>query len=283
MHSGFPFGRPETAHGTMSRRRVSGHASRTLGYAGIDAWSWIMAHNRGTKEAIVPASTKKNLHVPLPEHVHTELKAQAQRIGEPATVVARRAIEERVRALKREQIADEITAYADAMAGTEFDFDPAISAAGMAVWAADEDARNEEDAAAAADAAHRSRRRASIPMRRASIPMRGDVYWATFEPRTGSEQRGRRPAVIVSHDRFNRHTRWRTLLVVPITTSTAQARRGPTAIPIPAGTAGLERASFAVCHQVTVLDRSKLGERLGRVPPDLLGEIDTGLENALDL
>jgi mRNA interferase MazF len=112
---------------------------------------------------------------------------------------------------------------------------------------------------------------------------RGDVYWATFEPRSGSEQRGRRPAVIVSHDGFNAVRSWRTLLVVPLTTSTAHARRGPTAIPIPAGTAGLARASFAVCHQVTVLDRTQLGERLGRIPADLLGAIGTGLMHALDL
>jgi hypothetical protein len=102
-------------------------------------------------EACVPATSKKNLHVPLPEDVHAELKAQAQRVGEPATVLARRAIEERVRALKREQITEEITAYATAMAGTEFDFDPAVSAAGMHVWAADEDDWSEEDATADAD------------------------------------------------------------------------------------------------------------------------------------
>ena len=90
---------------------------------------------------------KKNLHVPLPPEVHQELKAQARRVGEPATVLARRAIEDRVRALKREQIADEITAYADAMAGTEFDLDPALEAAGMEVWASDDDAWSEDDLA----------------------------------------------------------------------------------------------------------------------------------------
>lgn len=100
----------------------------------------------------MPTTAKKNLHVPLSEDVHAELKAQAQRVGEPATVLARRAIEERVRALKREQIADEITAYANAVAGTIDDFDPSISAAGMAVWAADEDDWSEEDASVDADA-----------------------------------------------------------------------------------------------------------------------------------
>jgi hypothetical protein len=100
----------------------------------------------------MPPTNKKNLHVPLPEDVHAELKAQAHRIGEPATVLARRAIEERVRTLKREQIAADITEYANAVAGTIDDFDPAVSAAGMEVWAADEDDWSVEDAAANADA-----------------------------------------------------------------------------------------------------------------------------------
>ena len=98
----------------------------------------------------MPAPRKKNLHVPLPEDVHAELKAQAQRVGEPATVLARRAIEERVRALKRQQIDAEITEYANAVAGTIDDFDPAVSAAGLAVWAADEDDWSDEDATAPA-------------------------------------------------------------------------------------------------------------------------------------
>ena len=100
----------------------------------------------------MPATAKKNLHVPLSEDVHAELKAQAQRVGEPATVLARRAIEERVRALKREQVADEIAAYATAVGGTIDDFDPAISAAGMEMWAADEDDWSDEGAASNADA-----------------------------------------------------------------------------------------------------------------------------------
>ena len=30
--------------------------------------------------------------------------------------------------------------------------------------------------------------------------IRGEVYWADLAPRSGSEQRGRRPVVVVSHD-----------------------------------------------------------------------------------
>jgi mRNA-degrading endonuclease toxin of MazEF toxin-antitoxin module len=32
---------------------------------------------------------------------------------------------------------------------------------------------------------------------------RGEVYWADLVPRSGSEQTGRRPVILVSHDGFN--------------------------------------------------------------------------------
>ena len=32
---------------------------------------------------------------------------------------------------------------------------------------------------------------------------RGDLYWAVLAPRSGSEQQGRRPVIVVSHDGFN--------------------------------------------------------------------------------
>ena len=33
---------------------------------------------------------------------------------------------------------------------------------------------------------------------------RGDVYWADLDPQKGSEQGGRRPAVVVQIEAFNR-------------------------------------------------------------------------------
>ena len=32
---------------------------------------------------------------------------------------------------------------------------------------------------------------------------RGEVWWAVLAPRSGAEQQGRRPVVIVSHNGFN--------------------------------------------------------------------------------
>lgn len=112
---------------------------------------------------------------------------------------------------------------------------------------------------------------------------RGDVYWADLAPRSGSGQMGRRPVIVVSNDGFNRLPAWRSVIVVPVSTSIAQARRGPTVFEIPSGVAGLAKPSVAVCHQVTTLDRAKLSKQIGLLPPDLVNDLDERLQAALDL
>lgn len=112
---------------------------------------------------------------------------------------------------------------------------------------------------------------------------RGDVFWVELVPRSGSEQRGRRPAIVVSHDGFNQVAGWRSLIVVPISTSRKQLRRGPTAVLLKSGSGGLSHESVALCHQVTTLDRRKLKERLGRLSGEELSAVDSALALALDL
>jgi mRNA interferase MazF len=112
---------------------------------------------------------------------------------------------------------------------------------------------------------------------------RGDVYWADLVPRSGSEQSGRRPVIVVSHDGFNQTPNWRSIIVVPVSTSDAQSRRVLTVIPLARGTASLRKASIAVCHQVTTLDRSKLTSYVGSLPRNILAAVEHGLKAALDL
>ena len=112
---------------------------------------------------------------------------------------------------------------------------------------------------------------------------RGEVYWADLVPRSGSEQTGRRPVILVSHDGFNQTPGWRSIIVVPISTSSSQGKRGPTVIELSGGVAGLSKTSLAVCHQVTTLDRAKLTKRIGALPQEALREVDEGLKAAMDL
>jgi mRNA interferase MazF len=112
---------------------------------------------------------------------------------------------------------------------------------------------------------------------------RGEVYWADLVPRSGSEQTGRRPVIVVSHDGFNQTPAWKSIIVVPISTSASQGKRGPTVAELPGGSAGLPKASLAVCHQVTTLDRAKLTRRVGTLPSELLREVEVALKAAMDL
>jgi mRNA interferase MazF len=112
---------------------------------------------------------------------------------------------------------------------------------------------------------------------------RGEIYWADLVPRSGSEQQGRRPVVVVSHDAFNQTLGWRSIIVVPLTTSTAQVGHGPTAILLPRGIAGLRKESVVLCHQVTTLDRSKLVQRIGELGTTELDQVNDGLRAAMKL
>ena len=44
----------------------------------------------------------------------------------------------------------------------------------------------------------------------------GDIIWLDFDPQAGHEQKGRRPAIVVSNDSFNRLTK-KAAIVCPIT------------------------------------------------------------------
>lgn len=75
----------------------------------------------------------KNIHIPLPDHVHAALMTHAKATGESATALARAAIEGRVRELEREQRRARIAEFADQYAGTAWDLAPELEAAGLEV------------------------------------------------------------------------------------------------------------------------------------------------------
>jgi len=112
---------------------------------------------------------------------------------------------------------------------------------------------------------------------------RGDLYWADLKPRSGSEQQGRRPVVIVSSDGFNDVASWRSIIVVPVTTSSRQAGRGPTTVSLAVAGSGLSQDSIAICHQITTLDRSKIQTPIGVVSEEEMRKIEQGIFAACDL
>jgi mRNA interferase MazF len=62
------------------------------------------------------------------------------------------------------------------------------------------------------------------------VPERGDIVWLSFDPQTGQEQAGRRPALVLSDSRYNRLTGRG--VFCPIT---SKAKGYPFEVPIAAG------------------------------------------------
>ena len=89
--------------------------------------------NRPVLHAIfyVMRTSVHNLHVPLPTGIHTRLRAEAKRSGQPATTLAREAIEAWLADRENEALHHAIADYAQAVAGTPDDLDPELESAAV--------------------------------------------------------------------------------------------------------------------------------------------------------
>lgn len=96
----------------------------------------------------------------------------------------------------------------------------------------------------------------------------GDIYWVNFQG-SGSEQNGWKPGVIVQNNIGNKFSP--TLKIVPLT---SRAKNDlPTHVKIKAGKYGIVKDSTILCEQETVCDKSKLGGRIGTLPPSYMRQI----------
>ncbi len=110
---------------------------------------------------------------------------------------------------------------------------------------------------------------------------RGQVWWGDLGDPRDSTPAGRRPLVIVSDDVFNR-SRIATVSVVPVTTNLRWAK-APGNVFLPKGAGGLREDSVANVTQVATVDRSDLGEQMGKLDAALIQQVDAGLRRALGL
>jgi len=102
----------------------------------------------------------------------------------------------------------------------------------------------------------------------------GEVYWLRFQGK-GSEPSGRRPAVVVQHDRFNRSAIQTT--VVAAITSNLMLAAMPGNVRLRRGEANLPRPSVVNVTQIRTVDRESLTERIGAVSPARIREVLQGL------
>ena len=98
------------------------------------------------------------------------------------------------------------------------------------------------------------------------VPKKGDFVAVTFDPQSGHEQRGRRPALVVSNTLFNEHTGL--AIVCPITSTD---RGFPFHVAIRNDP---EVTGFVMVEQVKSVDfHARKARRIGRVSDGVLEEV----------
>lgn len=103
---------------------------------------------------------------------------------------------------------------------------------------------------------------------------RGEIWLASLNPTRGSEQAGTRPVLIIQNDKINKYTS--TVLAIPFTTNTRRALL-PTCQLVLKGEGGLMSDSVALCHQLRVLDKTRLVRRLEELSPATVASIEAKL------
>ena len=98
------------------------------------------------------------------------------------------------------------------------------------------------------------------------VPARGDLVWLQFDPRAGHEQAGRRPAVVISPDDYNR--RVGLALFCPVT---SKPKGYPFEVLLPEG---LEVTGAILSDQLKSLDwRARRAARIANLPGPVFEEV----------
>jgi len=98
------------------------------------------------------------------------------------------------------------------------------------------------------------------------IPEKGDFIAVTFDPQSGHEQKGRRPALVVSNTLFNEQTGL--CIVCPLTTTD---RGYPFHVAV---TGNSQVKGFVMTEQVKSIDfRARQSTNIGKAATDLLEEV----------
>ena len=105
----------------------------------------------------------------------------------------------------------------------------------------------------------------------AYVPKQGDIIALSFDPQAGHEQKGRRPALVVSRDLFNQKTGL--AIVCPITKT---EKEFPFHVPIPKGS---KLTGFVMVEQAKSVDyRSRRAKLIEHADEDLLFDVLSILE-----
>lgn len=110
-----------------------------------------------------------------------------------------------------------------------------------------------------------------------SYPKRGEIFIANLNPGFGLEMRKKRPVLIISDNTLNKTSS--TVIMIPFS-SVIPHYVGPDLV-IVESLNGLDKPSIVVTHQIRSIDKSRLIERLGKLPSAKLEDTEKALKLVL--
>ena len=105
---------------------------------------------------------------------------------------------------------------------------------------------------------------------------RGDVCMLDFDVPLGSEPGMKRPAVVIQSDKDNLNG-LNTKIVIPLTSNTVNAELKDNVF-ISKKESGLPKDSVALVHQIIVVDKFRLKERLSKLPKHIILKIEREID-----
>lgn len=100
------------------------------------------------------------------------------------------------------------------------------------------------------------------------------VFIADLNPVQGSEQRGKRPVLIISDENFNRLMP--VVTVLPITSLKEGRKVYPNEALLVRGAANLSQDSLVLAHQIRTISKQRLKDTLGYISDDGAQEMING-------
>ena len=110
------------------------------------------------------------------------------------------------------------------------------------------------------------------------FPRRGEVWLVNWNPARGSEQAGRRPALVIQNDIGNEKAA--TTIVVAISST---VRVYPMNVRVKPPEGGLERPSIIKTSQILTISKERLEKRLGSLSQKRMDKVDGAIKLSLSL
>ena len=112
------------------------------------------------------------------------------------------------------------------------------------------------------------------------VVRRGEIYWLDLPTATGSEQAGRRPALVIQNDAGNLAS---PTTIVAAITSQSRRRVYPFRVAVTAQERGLRLDGTVLCEQIQTVDQGRLSALAGSLAREKMREVDLALHRSLGL